>query len=509
MVALGPNAEHQTAPSVHPFGMKQPSSESPPAEEGLLEPPNRELSLEEALEEVGRSPTGGLGRFSQRMIWVCGAGWWADNAWLNAVILIEAPVQIEFQLTNGQSSFLLTTLFIGEIAGAALWGPASDRIGRKLAFVASLAIAGVVGLAASCAPSFRLLLLLLLLVGVGVGGNLPVDGALFAELVPGSQRGRLLILLSAFWSLGQFSVSLLAWLLIPPHSCHADADCAMQDNMGWRMVIAVVAMLNLIALATRIGMPESPAFLLKNGRKAEAAAVLDLMAAENNHPSWGGVTLIETGDKCPERAPVCVRLREDLRKLNHTKHATLTVCLLALIWFFSTLGMGLFTPIVPRLLARKGISSSSHIYRDLLINATPGIPACLLAAWLVETRLGRLKTMAIGGLITAASLAAFNLVSDETSVIIANACISFAVQPMFAALYLYTPEVIPTEVRGTIVAWLAGLGRVSGTVAPSMASLFLDNGLETVLWCVCFTSIGVTVLSAMLLPIETRGRHMD
>ena len=164
---------------------------------------------------------------------------------------------------------------------------------------------------------------------------------------------------------------------------------------------------------------------------------------------------------------------------------------------------------MPRLLKRKGISGNSHLYRDLLINSAAGVPGSILAAWLVDTKLGRTKTIALSALILGVALGAFNLVTDELSVIIANGCISFASQPMYAAIYLYTPEVIPTAVRGTIVAWLAALSRTSGTIAPSLANLFLDRDLERLLWGLCLASIILTALCAILLPIETRNRKLE
>ena len=169
----------------------------------------------------------------------------------------------------------------------------------------------------------------------------------------------------------------------------------------------------------------------------------------------------------------------------------------------------MFNPIIPRLLTRKGILGTTHLYRDLLINASCGVPGSILAALLVNTRLGRKHTMGISALLMGVALATFNLVDSEASVVVANGFISFASQPMYAAIYLYTPEVIPTIVRGTIVAWLAALSRTSGTIAPTLADFFLDDDKEQALWGVCLGSIGLVALSAFLLPIETAGRKMN
>jgi len=52
-------------------------------------------------------------------------------------------------------------------------------MGRRLAFNATLFLAGVFGIAAGAAPTWIGACALYACIGLGVGGNLPVDGALF------------------------------------------------------------------------------------------------------------------------------------------------------------------------------------------------------------------------------------------------------------------------------------------------------------------------------------------
>lgn len=61
------------------------------------------------------------------------------------------------------------------------------------------------------------------LIGVGAGGNLPVDGTMFLEFIPGNKQ-YLLTFLSVWWALGQVVASLIA--VSPPSS----PDIAYTDN---------------------------------------------------------------------------------------------------------------------------------------------------------------------------------------------------------------------------------------------------------------------------------------
>lgn len=116
----------------------------------------------------------------------------------------------------------------------------SDVIGRRPAFNITLALAGIFGIAAGAAPNWIGTAALFACLGTGVGGNLPVDGALFLEFLPGASGG-LLTLLSIWWPVGQLIASLIGWGFIPSRSCTAEmadaGDCTKEENMGWRYSI--------------------------------------------------------------------------------------------------------------------------------------------------------------------------------------------------------------------------------------------------------------------------------
>jgi MFS family permease len=76
------------------------------------------------------------------------------------------------------------------------------------------------------------------LIGVGAGGNLPVDGTMFLEFIPGNKQ-YLLTFLSIWWAVGQVVASLIAvspsllwlehrltnqWVFIANYGC-ASREC--------------------------------------------------------------------------------------------------------------------------------------------------------------------------------------------------------------------------------------------------------------------------------------------
>ena len=111
-----------------------------------------------------------------------------------------------------QVRYTTCATFVGLCIGASFWGIASDVIGRRPAFNATLFIAGVFGLAVGGSSNWVGTCGMFAALGVGVGGNLPVDGALFLEFLPHASGG-ILTMLSVWWPVGQLIASLSTLLI--------------------------------------------------------------------------------------------------------------------------------------------------------------------------------------------------------------------------------------------------------------------------------------------------------
>lgn len=165
-----------------------------------------------------------------------------------------------------------------------------DVLGRRLSWNVTLLLTFIFGMATAGAPNFVGCCGLLACIGLGVGGNLPVDGALLLELLPGKHQW-LVNLLSVFWVLGQVYAALIGWGLIPRYSCPSpsstsgqQAACTRSENMGWRYTWIVCSATCLVFWLIRFlvyPIPESPKFLLAQGDEVAALNVVRFMAEEN------------------------------------------------------------------------------------------------------------------------------------------------------------------------------------------------------------------------------------
>ncbi|KAL9021959.1 MAG: hypothetical protein Q9185_000830 [Variospora sp. 1 TL-2023] len=117
----------------------------------------------------------GMGTYQWQLFVLCGFGWLADNMWLQGVALTLPGLTSEFGPSETNVRYTTCATFIGLCLGASFWGIASDVIGRRLAFNATLFLAGVFGLAVGGGNTWVGTCALFACVGVGVGGNVSFD----------------------------------------------------------------------------------------------------------------------------------------------------------------------------------------------------------------------------------------------------------------------------------------------------------------------------------------------
>ncbi len=106
------------------------------------------------------------------------------------------------------------------------------------------------------------LLVLRLLLGLVLGADYVVSKSLVTEHAPRRFRGRLMSLLAVAWAAGYVFAYLIGFLL---HDLGPDA---------WRWMLVVSAVPALLVFGFRVGVPESPLWLTRHRRYADAAAIV-------------------------------------------------------------------------------------------------------------------------------------------------------------------------------------------------------------------------------------------
>jgi len=102
----------------------------------------------------------------------------------------------------------------------------------------------------------------------------------------------------------------------------------------------------------------------------------------------------------------------------------------------------------------------------------------------------------------------FLFANDTWQIMLATPFINFFSQIMFAAVYLFTPEVYPTVIRTTAVGICSALSRVGGLASPFVASALLSVYGPAALYASA-VGMGFATLCMSLLRKETLGIPLE
>lgn len=432
-------------------------------------------TVDEAIERVG------VGPFQWRLLFVNGLVWASDAMEVLIIGFVLPAIIALWGLSPGQAGLVGAATFAGMFFGAWGWGLVADRFGRRRVFLVTVLLDAVFGLASALSPNLWVLIVLRFLTGTAIGGTLPVDYAVMAEFLPARARGRFLVYLESFWAVGTIVVALLAWAIIP----------ALPEQ-GWRWLLAASAIPGLLGYWLRISVPESPRFLLVQGREAEARAVLREVARAN------GATL--NIDRLV--APPAPTTRPSIWAGALARRTVL----LSFVWFALALGYyGIFTWL-PSIFVSQGFDFVRS-YGYLVLLAIAQLPGYALAAYLVD-RIGRRLTLVMflaGG---AAGSYLFVAAVEPWQIVGSGMLLSFALLGAWGALYTITPELYPTEVRATGMGWASAMARVAGIIAPTLGGALLAYSLPLALSVYAMAFV-VGAVAALLIREEPRGRRLD
>src|SRR5688572_14399241 len=131
-----------------------------------------------------------------------GIGWALDAMDVGLISFIMAALIEQWALSQTEASWLGSIGFVGMALGASLGGLLADRIGRRSVFALTLLVYGLATGASALAGGLAVLLVLRFIVGLGLGAELPVASTLVSEFAPARIRGRVVVILEAFWALG-------------------------------------------------------------------------------------------------------------------------------------------------------------------------------------------------------------------------------------------------------------------------------------------------------------------
>ena len=378
--------------------------------------------------------------------------------------------------TGAISSILLVTWALGGV----LFGWVADRVGRKRALFATIALyAAGTGLCA-LVTNIGQLIACRVIAGLGIGGEWGIGAALVAEAVPEGRRVEAGVIMQTASPLGVVLASAANYQI-------AGVWFAADPQSSWRYVFLAGLLPVLVALGVRLFLRESA--------------------------HW-------TASAAGRQAPTPPELfAPGLRA------ATLSGVFAAVIAVLSWWACNAFIPLLGRTLAAE------HAVRAGL---APAAAALLAATWQARAS----NAFNLGGLLGAfaavplarglgrrpmfmayflfsalALLLTFGLQLTAQTRLAMLFMVGAGVYGIFGAFTFYLPELFPVRLRATGAGFCYNIGRILAAAGPFVVGLVsaMAGGSSAALMRVLFWLALVPLTAALVAPlaiVETRGRTL-
>ena len=411
--------------------------------------------------------------FHLRLGVLCALAVLMDGFDAQAMGFVAPSLLQQWHITRVALSPILSSGLVGMLAGALLFGPLGDRLGRKRILVFCTHWFGIGSLLTARVNSVEPMLWLRLLTGFGLGGAMPNATALTSEYMPRRLRATGVMLMFFGFSMGAAIGGFVAAGLI--------------SRYGWQAVFVVGGLLPLVtAIALLMALPESIRFLLlKGGEEQRVASLLRRLA--------------------PDAPAAASYARVEERKAGFpvsqlfTERRAGTTLLLWVIFFMSLLDLYFLNSWLPTVIHDAGVPLEKAITITALFQVG-GAAAAIVLGRVVDRQMsyGVLAWVYAGAAVCVFLIGVVSgTVAIETATVFAAGFCVIGGQTCSNSLAV---ESYPTLLRSTGVGWALGIGRIGSIVGPVLGGLLLsfDWGMRRVFLAAAAPALVAAVAAAAL-----------
>ncbi|XP_034539083.1 solute carrier family 22 member 5-like isoform X2 [Notolabrus celidotus] len=403
------------------------------------------------------------------------------DGWSYSKDIYQSTIVSEFDLVCSEQwkqTFTSTVFFLGVLVGSLISGQLSDRFGRKPVFFATLVVQTVFAFVQIFSSSWAVFCVLLFVVGLGQISNYVSSFVLGSEILTGHVR----VLYSSMgvclgFAVGYMTLPLLAFYF-----------------RDWKSLLLAVSLPGLVYLPLWWVIPESPRWLLTQGRVEEAESIVR-KAAKWNKVQAPQVIFKDYSAHVDEKKTPSIE-RHSVFSLLRTKTLRSLTLILCLVWF--TLSTGYYA------LSLNTSRLHANPYLSCFISAAIEVPA-YITSWLalryIPRRVSTICVLLTGGV----SLFFIQLVPQSIpSLSVALEMLGkFGITSGTSLMYAYTAELYPTVIRNTATGACCMVSRVGSCIAPFL--LELSTFSKFLPYIILGTMSAVSAAAALFLP-ESFGR---
>jgi MFS family permease len=376
-------------------------------------------------------------------------------------------------LTDADLGLSGSIYLLGCVAGALVFGYATDRLGRKRLFSVTLSLYLLATAATAFSWDFVSFTIFRALTGAGIGGEYAAINSAIDELIPGRVRGHVDLGINASYWMGAALGSVAALFLL-------NASW-LPPTRAWRFAFAIGAVIGSAILLLRRHVPESPRWLMIHRELGEAETVvadIERRVARDpaSLPDATGTLRVRRRTRIPWREIWQVMVHE------HRRRSLLGFALMVTQAFFYNAVLFTFGLV----LLRYEHVPSERLGVYLIPLSLGNFLGPLLIGRLFDTvgrRIMIAGTYILSGILLAATALLFRagLLTAFTQTLCWSA-IFFVASSAASSAYLTVSEIFPLEIRALAIALFYTCGTfVGGVFGPALFGYLVDTGSRELL----------------------------
>ncbi len=446
-------------------------------------------------------------KWHMKVITALGTSWMLDGLQVTLAGSLAGILQNKkaLGLSDAQVAAGASDYLAGAVTGAILFGYLTDRLGRRKLFLVTLATYSLATLATALSWNYLSFSIFRFITGLGIGGEYAAINSAVDELIPGKVRGTVDLFVNATFWVGATVGSVASYLLMESN--------AVPVNLGWRVAFGIGAVLGAGVFVLRLGVPESPRWLMLRGREEEADKVVK--DVESKVSEQKGDLPAPEGKKLKLRARDHTPLNEIFRNMfkDNLQRSFLGLALMVgqsfffnAVFFTYGLIVAKFYHVSPKQLPLHLLPFAlasffgpialgklfDSVGRKPMITITYGVSAIMLAITVIPFAQGSLSVTTLGILFTV---------------------IFFVASSAASASYLTVSEIFPLELRALAIAIFYALGTLIGGVgAPYLFGVLIASGSKWHVAIGYLTGAALMLIGAIaewFIGVEAAGKSLE
>lgn len=344
----------------------------------------------------------------------------------------------------------------GLMVGLLVAGPLADRIGRRIVLLTGGTWFSVMCALCAIAPNFPTFGVFRILAGIGLGAVVPSAVALTAEYAPHKNRQLFNGITLTGYPIGGIVTTLVALAVLPTAEVIKNSSPPSEQ---WRLLYGVAALFLVVLPIMYFRLPESPSFLLRKGKEAEARALAEQYGLEFEK-------LVEEDRSVRES-----NTGGGYRLLFSPRYRTATAIFVVIMFCTQILVYGPNTWL-PSMTEAMGFEGMQGILALMMLQIGAAI-GTLVGAYLVD-RGGATKTIVPYFLLGAFSLLAlaFGANLGQAGLFVAAFLAGVGTTGTSTLMYGVIAAHYPAAARSSAIGFTLGLGRFGAILAPQLGAVF-------------------------------------